>query len=283
MRTAAGFATAAIALLTGMAAAAEGIGEAKAVIDQASASGQVGDRVLAVGSAVFLGDEVKTDAQGEAQLLFSDGTRMVVGPNSSLVIDEFVFRAGSQENTFAVRALGGTFRFISGEQKPKDGYVIHTPAATIGVRGTTLDFTVEPSNTDMVLLEIDDPEQPTTVCAPGAECETVHEVCDYVSADRNEGVDVFKDEERRAEKAAGRFPFLEQERLNEEFRVEDDEGKECIALLLPAQAAAATTGAVAGPGLPVIAGPLGLGIIAGVAIGVLGQGGSSTSTTSTVQ
>lgn len=132
--------------------AQEGIGEAKAVVDVATATGQVGDRGLEVGSPVYMGDEVRTDGQGEAQLLFQDGTRMVVGPNSSLVLDEFVFRSQAQENSFAVRALGGTFRFISGEQ-PKDAYLIQTPSATIGVRGTVFDFSVTAQQTDVILLK----------------------------------------------------------------------------------------------------------------------------------
>jgi hypothetical protein len=112
--------------------AAGGVGKAMAVIDAASASGQVGERTLTVGAEVFIGDLVATDTVGEAQLLFSDGTRMVVGANSSLMIDQFVFRGKAMENKFAVRALAGAFRFISGDS----GFTIQTPTATIGGRGT---------------------------------------------------------------------------------------------------------------------------------------------------
>lgn len=100
---------------TAPALAAESVGEIMAVIDAASASGQAGERTLAVSSRVFIGDLVATDAAGEAQLLFSDGTRMVVGSNSSLMIDEFLFGGNATKNQFAVSALGGTFRFISGD------------------------------------------------------------------------------------------------------------------------------------------------------------------------
>ena len=132
--------------------AAEPAGEAVAVIDQAEVEGEVGERTLAVGMGVFLGERVLTDSGGEAQLLFNDGTRLVVGPNSSLVLDNFVFRSGSAENQFAVRALGGAFRFITGEQN-KDAYLIQTPAATIGVRGTAFDFVVTPQDTGILLYE----------------------------------------------------------------------------------------------------------------------------------
>lgn len=142
----------AIALSAATAGAAEGVGEALAVIDQASAEGTVGLRTLAAGTKVFLGDRVKTDSIGEAQLLFDDGTRMVVGPNSDMVLDEFVFRAGVTENQFVVRAFNGAFRFITGNAE-KDAYLIQTPSATIGVRGTVFDFAVTPGETNLILLE----------------------------------------------------------------------------------------------------------------------------------
>ena len=114
--------------------AADGVGEAVAVIDSATVSGLIGERTLAVGTAVYVGDLVKTDGIGEAQLLFADGTRMVVGSNSSLIIEEFLFRGQAAENRFAVKALGGVFRFISGDDG--DGnFQITTPTGTIGVRG----------------------------------------------------------------------------------------------------------------------------------------------------
>lgn len=124
-----------LAVAGGAAHAGEGdVGQAKAVIDQASATGQIGARSLTVGAPIFLGDIVATDGVGEAQLLFQDGTRMVVGPNSSLIIEEFLFRGESSANKFAVRALGGAFRFISGDAGAQ-AYEIRTPSGTIGVRG----------------------------------------------------------------------------------------------------------------------------------------------------
>lgn len=145
-------------------AAEQGIGEALAVIDQASAMGEVGDRPLTKGTTVFLGDRVMTDSEGTAQLLFKDGTRMVVGPNSELMLDAFVFRSAAAENQFAVRALGGAFRFISGNS-PKDAYLIHTPSATMGVRGTKFDISVAPDETSVLLYE-----GTAAVCGNNAGC-----------------------------------------------------------------------------------------------------------------
>ena len=155
-----------IALSASAAVAAEQAGEALAVIDQADVEGEVGERKLIVGMGVALGERVITDSGGEAQLLFNDGTRLVVGPNSSLILDEFVFRGGAAENQFTVRALGGAFRFITGESQ-KDAYLIHTPSATIGVRGTTFDFVVTPGETNLLLYK-----GGAAVCGNNGECTT---------------------------------------------------------------------------------------------------------------
>ncbi len=145
--------TVAYALSASTSLAASSAGRAMAVLDAASVSGQTGNRILSVGSDVFVGDLIATDSAGEAQLLFSDGTRMVVGANSSLVIEEFLFRGKAAENRFAVRALSGAFRFISGDSGDEN-YTIRTPTGTIGVRGTAFDFTVIPGEgTQMILLE----------------------------------------------------------------------------------------------------------------------------------
>ena len=146
--------------------AAEDIGEALAVIDSATATGEVGDRPLTTGESVFLGDVVATDGQGEAQLLFSDGTRMVVGPNSQMILDQFVFRGAAAENKFAVRALGGAFRFITGDG-PSDAYEIQTPSGTMGVRGTSFDFVVSPDETKVLLYN-----GSTILCGGADNCVT---------------------------------------------------------------------------------------------------------------
>lgn len=147
-------------------AAEEDIGEALAVIDSATASGDVGNRPLTVGAAVYLGDVIATDGQGEAQLVFSDGTRMVVGPNSQMVLDEFVFRGAASENKFAVRALGGAFRFITGDG-PSEAYEIRTPSGTMGVRGTKFDFAVTPDETSVLLYD-----GSTILCGGAENCVT---------------------------------------------------------------------------------------------------------------
>ena len=61
------------------------------MVPAAAASGTSGRRVLEVKGPVFMGDRVQTGASGEAQIEFRDNTRLVVGPNSLMTIDAFVF------------------------------------------------------------------------------------------------------------------------------------------------------------------------------------------------
>ena len=98
---------------------------------------------LVVGSDVAMGDKIVTGDSGQVQLLFTDNTKLVVGPSSSLVVESYLLRGDKTVGTFAVSALSGTFRFITGESD-HSAYTIKTPTGTIGVRGTAFDFRVDP-------------------------------------------------------------------------------------------------------------------------------------------
>jgi hypothetical protein len=85
--------------------AAEPSGEAVAVVQATAVEGASGNRPLAVKGPVFSGDVVKTDRRGQAQLLFRDDTKLVVGPNSELTIDRFVFAGQSSAREFTINAV----------------------------------------------------------------------------------------------------------------------------------------------------------------------------------
>ncbi len=105
-----------------------------AVIQQAHVDAKTGKKILAKANPIFTGDRIITDQIGEAQIKFRDDTKLVVGPNSTLVIDAFVFNRDDTARQVSISALRGAFRFISGKS-PKDVYKITTPTATIGIRG----------------------------------------------------------------------------------------------------------------------------------------------------
>jgi hypothetical protein len=127
-------------------------GQTVAVIQQASAAGPGGSRILGVEKPVYTGDRVQTGGVGEAQIRFRDETRLVVGPNSNLLIDSYVYQGNQTASQVAMSALRGAFRFISG-RSAKQAYSIRTPDLTIGIRGTRFDLAVRGGETNMALLE----------------------------------------------------------------------------------------------------------------------------------
>jgi hypothetical protein len=119
------------------------IGKVVAITGAPTSAGPGGNRNLAVGSEVFEHDKITvTGGTGNAQILFVDGTKLVVGPDSSLVIEKYLLRGGGSAGKFSIDALRGTFRFITGKSA-KSAYDIKTANATIGIRGTGFDFWVQ--------------------------------------------------------------------------------------------------------------------------------------------
>ena len=130
-----------LALSSSPQAFAAKMGEVVAVVGQPTADGPNGLRKLKAGSEVFEADSVRV-ATGNAQILLDDGTRVVVGPNSTLLLKQFVMRSGaSKAEKVSISALRGTYRFITG-RSAKSAYKIKTLQATIGIRGTSFDFWV---------------------------------------------------------------------------------------------------------------------------------------------
>lgn len=127
------------ALMQGPAMAAPGT--ALGVNPAAEAKRKAETHVLAVGSDIFIGDRVVTGASGQVQIKFDDRTELVVGPRSSLLIEDYLLRADGSAGKLALNALAGTFRFVTGGA-PKESYTIKTPTATIGVRGTAFELYV---------------------------------------------------------------------------------------------------------------------------------------------
>lgn len=143
-RAAGAGAFAAVVAIAGVAPAAAQDPLGTAIAVRPTAEGELGGTRVALidGATLFQGQTIATDATGEVQILFADNTRMVVGPSSTLVIETYLLQNPTTVGNLTVNALGGTFRFISGNSPPAN-YHINTPTGTIGMRGTQLDVTVD--------------------------------------------------------------------------------------------------------------------------------------------
>ncbi|MCA0422133.1 MAG: FecR domain-containing protein [Proteobacteria bacterium] len=92
-------------------------------------------RTINVGGTVVYRERISTTANGSVQLLFADRTTMNIGPNSQLVIDEFVYDPKTNTGRMAATLTKGVMRFVGGQTSHTGGATIKTPATTLGVRG----------------------------------------------------------------------------------------------------------------------------------------------------
>lgn len=110
------------------------------------------ERSLAAGDAVALGELVMTGEAARLEITFQDASVITLGGHTKLRIDRMVFdpdQAGAVDVEQSIRILAGAFRMITGAigKNNPDGVRIHTPVATIGIRGT--DFMGGPMTHDM--------------------------------------------------------------------------------------------------------------------------------------
>lgn len=98
-----------------------------------------------VGTQVWVGDRVRTGPGGSAGITFTDDTRLSMGPDSTLLINEFSFNTTSHEGGMLASFLKGTFSVVTGLiAKQSPGAVnFKTPTSTLGIRGTEFVVDVE--------------------------------------------------------------------------------------------------------------------------------------------
>ena len=196
------------------AGALEASGTTVAVIP-AAAAGVTGRRILKVQGPVFTGDVVETGPAGEAQIEFRDNTRLVVGTNSKLTIDSFVFDDSNRARKISMNAVKGAFRFITGSSR-KQAYAIRTPTTTMGIRGTRFDFYVRPNGeTSFALFEGE-----ARLCDRSGRCMDVRGSCAVVVASPQGGIQAVRAGPQRTQRLRALFPYVvSQARLRPEFRV----------------------------------------------------------------
>ena len=114
---------------------AQQIGTAGAVNPASKATLGGATRVIELGSAIIHNERIETSDKGSVQLVFIDKTTMNVGPNSSLVIDEFVYDPHSETGKMSASLGKGLLRVVGGSVTHTGGATITTPVATIGIRG----------------------------------------------------------------------------------------------------------------------------------------------------
>ena len=98
-----------------------------------------------IGLEIYQNDTLRTGRDGSIGVIFNDDTLLSLGPESILVIDEFVFAPRQGKFSIAIRMLKGTVAYFSGlisKLAPESAH-IETPTSSIGIRGTKFVARVE--------------------------------------------------------------------------------------------------------------------------------------------
>ena len=98
-----------------------------------------------IGLEIYQNDTLRTGRDGSIGVVFNDDTLLSLGPESILVIDEFVFAPRQGKFSIAIRMLKGTVAYFSGlisKLAPESAH-IETPTSSIGIRGTKFVARVE--------------------------------------------------------------------------------------------------------------------------------------------
>lgn len=222
---------------------AQQVGTATTVVQGAEIRSAAGRARLVAGTPLAIGDVVTTDAGGQAQLLFADGTKMVVGPGSKLVIDQILMQGNGTARTFVVSAVGGTFRFITGKSA-KQAYRISTPTATLGLRGTEFDFSVSPRRgTNVVLFR-----GRVLLCSQVGSCAEVRGRCTLAAATIQGRVGAADTPDEKVATIDEEFPFVvDQSVLARAFQANTDRCNDVVREVLAVRKARAVPASAPAP------------------------------------
>ena len=101
-----------------------------------------GSRELKQGDFIYVNDEIITSNRSFAVLQFEDGAKVTVRPDSTLIIEAYIYNGdGGDEATLSL--VEGGLRVITGAMAKSnpENYKVRTPVALMGVRGT--EFSVQ--------------------------------------------------------------------------------------------------------------------------------------------
>jgi hypothetical protein len=98
-----------------------------------------------LGQDVFETDSLKTGADGRIGVTLKDDTRVSLGPSSELHLQRFVYEPGSGSLGMVIQFVRGAAAYVSGRMAKlaPQSIRLETPAAIVGVRGTSLAVRVD--------------------------------------------------------------------------------------------------------------------------------------------
>ena len=96
-----------------------------------------GSRELKQGDFIYVKDEIMTTNRSFVVLQFEDGAKVTVRPDSTLIIESYLYN-GDVGDEAELNLVSGGLRVITGAMAKSnpENYKVRTPVALMGVRGT---------------------------------------------------------------------------------------------------------------------------------------------------
>ena len=100
-----------------------------------------------VGQEVYAADALRTGSDGRIGVTLKDDTRISLGPGSEVRLERFNYATADGALALALKIVRGAAMYVSGRiaKISPDSIRLETPAAIVGVRGTTVALLVGPA------------------------------------------------------------------------------------------------------------------------------------------
>jgi hypothetical protein len=97
------------------------------------------------GMHLLVGDSLQTGGDGRLGFILQDGTRVSIGANTRISIDQFLYEPAQEQFGLVLKLTRGVMAYISGKiaQFSPGSVHVETPVAVCGLRGTELAVTIE--------------------------------------------------------------------------------------------------------------------------------------------
>jgi hypothetical protein len=97
------------------------------------------------GQELMQADSLRTGDDGRIGIMLKDDTRVSLGPDSEVRLERFVYAPAEGNLALALKFVRGAMAYVSGRiaKLAPDSIRLETPAAIVGVRGTTLAIRVQ--------------------------------------------------------------------------------------------------------------------------------------------
>ena len=97
------------------------------------------------GEAIFASDSLRTGPDGTLGVTLKDDTRLSLGPSSEVRVERYVYSPDTSALGMVLSFVRGVATYVSGHMAKlaPDSIRLETPAAIVGVRGTTVAIAID--------------------------------------------------------------------------------------------------------------------------------------------